>query len=101
MLKRYSFWLPALYLGFLCLTFIDMALGITGSGEANFGAWMFYFSFLPFGALANALGSNTYFMESKSLMAMIVLLQALFLLVLGAAIDSLFSRLGPTPDEGA
>jgi hypothetical protein len=101
MLKRWLFWLPALYLGFLCLTGIDMAFGITGSGETNFGAWMFYFSFLPVAALANALGINSYFMESKSLVAMFVLLQALLLLVLGAAIDALFSRLGPTPDEDA
>ncbi len=60
---------------------------------------MFCFSFLPYAALANALGIGTYFMESKSLMAMFVLLQAFILLALGAAIDALFSRLGPTPDE--
>jgi hypothetical protein len=78
-----------------------MALGITGSGEANYGVWAFYLSFLPLAALAKVLGSDTYFIESKSLMAMFVLLQTLILLALGAVIDALFSRLGPTPDGDA
>lgn len=101
MLKRWSFWLPALYLSVLLLAGFDAVAGLSGGGEANLGAWIFIFSALPAIAIARALGANVYLGESISMMVTIVLVQALILLALGVAIDAVLRRHGDNQDQNA
>jgi hypothetical protein len=100
-LKRFSFWLPALYLAALLLAGLDMVVGFSGSGEANAGAWILIFSVMPALSLANALGAGVYVGESMSLVLTFVLAQALVLLGVGAIIDALARRQGNDKEHDA
>jgi hypothetical protein len=100
-LRRFSFWLPALYLAVLLLAGLDMVVGLSGSGEANVGAWILIFAALPAVSLARALGANVYMDESMSLMVTFVLVQALILLGVGAIVDAVARRQGNDKDQDA
>lgn len=101
MLKRFSFWLPALYLAVVMLAVLDMVVGFSGSGEANAGAWILIFSVMPALSLANALGAGAYMGESTSLMLAFVLVQALVLLGMGAIIDAVARNQGNDKEHDA
>ncbi len=95
MLKRCLFWFPALYLGTIFLAILDSVFAISGSGEANLGVWIIFFSVIPAAIVGKAMGVSEYLMESKALVVMAVLLQALMLLALGAVVDAIRRRRRP------
>ena len=87
MLKRWIFWLPALFLAVVGIAAADVAFHFSGNGEANLGIWFFALSFTPLMAVAKALGVVEYTPDYAVTLSVYIVVYALALSFLGALID--------------
>jgi len=84
-LRLWLFWLPAIFLTLLCLARVDVALNLTGSGEANLGTWIYLFLIYPAMLLAMTVGTYDFPLTGPPVF---IAVEALSLLLAGAAIDA-------------
>ena len=90
MLKKWRFWLPAVYVGLILLMLFVSALGPSSSSEGGPAFWILLFASAPGLMVANAIGFETDF--SLPLIGMVIAFQALALFLVGAAIDAVRRR---------
>lgn len=85
--RLWLFWLPILYLLLLAGAAFDMGLHLSGSGEANAGAWIYIFSFWPSYLIGQALGLRIALPAENDFM--LIVFQAVGFAAAGAIIDFL------------